>query len=131
MEGTYQVYCEGKPVGTVCLTRWGLYYEIECRCKKSGDEMMELVWNGKTDQEKLGLLLPTDEGLMLQKRIPVKRLGNGTGEFFLIPRNSCVDPPVTVDAQKSFPYLQDLPDLFLIRKDGQTMIGFKSKKSKI
>lgn len=131
MVGTYQVYFEGIPVGTVCLTKWGLYYELECHCQKISDEMMELVTNVKDDRKKLGLLLPSDEGLMLRKRIPAKDLGEGKGEFFLVPRNSPIFEQVPVDPQNPFPYLQKLPDAFLTCKDGQPMIGFKSKKSKI
>ena len=72
MEGTYAVTYRGQTVGTVDVTREGLYRRIRARCRVSGSEIHRLYADG----EKLGVLIPDRGGLMLETRIPAKRWKN-------------------------------------------------------
>lgn len=130
MEGTYQVRFEGRPVGTVSVTHWGLYYRVYCRCQGIGKEIMELEARSNDVRERLGILVPMDGSMGLERKIPIKRLGEGKMTFSLIPRNSEAQPLVAVSENEPFVYLQQLGDAYLEMQDGRPMIGFRKKPGK-
>ncbi len=70
MEGIYQVAYRGQTVGTAQVRREGLYCRILCRCRVRDDEIHRLYADG----EKIGVLMPDRGGLILETRIPAKRL---------------------------------------------------------
>lgn len=120
MAGTYAVGLGEEKIGTVRLTRWGLYYEISCCCRPVGAQMLELVAQGNGWQEKLGLLAPADGGLRLDRRIPVKRLGEGELTFFVLPREWMQQLQIPIRPEEPFAYLQQLHNAYLVQ-DGAEM----------
>lgn len=75
MEGTYEITYRGQTVGTVDVTREGLYCRIRARCRVSDKKIHRLYAGG----EKLGVLMPDREELVLECRIPAKHLRTGSG----------------------------------------------------
>lgn len=119
MEGIYPLYWGERRVGTVTLTRQGLYYALFCRCEATG-EMLELR---QGSGEVLGLLAPAHGALELRRKIPIKHFSHSTA-FCVQPRMADVQA-VEVDAHKPFSYLRQLPSAYLLTQQGQVKIGFK------
>ena len=73
MRGNYEVTYAGQAVGTVELSREGLYYRIICRCRVSDSEIHRLYADG----EKIGVLIPDGGELVLNTKVAAKRLKEG------------------------------------------------------
>ncbi len=120
MEASYPVSMGNKPVGKVLLRKQGLYYSIRCRCQLSGGVVCRLAVRCDGRQEKLGILVPMEEGFGLDTKLPAKRLGQGSLEFLLLPRHETVNGTfVPIYPEEPFAYISRLKDGFLARKDGQ------------
>ena len=71
-------------------------------------------------KEDLGTLVPIDDVFGLEKRIPVKRLGEGTPEFLLVSKDSVrKEKFVPVYPEEPFSYMSRLKDAYLERRNGQ------------
>lgn len=119
MEGSYPLYWGERRVGTVTLTRQGLYYALFCRCEAAG-EMLELR---QGSGEVLGLLAPAHGALELRRKIPIKHFSHNT-TFCVQPRTDDVQA-VEIDAHSPFAHLRQLPSAYLLTQQGQVKIGFK------
>ncbi len=86
MEGNFEVYQDGKSVGTVALTREGLYYHIRCRCKLDAEAVTRLMWKQGHDYVSLGILVPMAGGFGLDTRIAVKKCPGEKPEFVLVEK---------------------------------------------
>ena len=75
MEENYEVFHEGRSVGTVKLRREGLYYRLVCSCRVADGQIHRLYADG----EKLGVLIPDRGELMLDTKVAAKRLKPGCG----------------------------------------------------
>ena len=120
MVGTFEIKDGASSVGKATVEQQGLYYKISCRCRLTGNGMCRLMvaCNGK--QEDLGTLVPMDGAFGLEKRIPVKRLGEGTPEFLLMSKESVrKEKFVPVYPEEPFSYLSRLQDAYLARRNGQ------------
>ena len=65
----------GQVVGRVEVCREGLYCRISCCCRRNDDEIHRLFAGG----EKLGVLIPEGNELVLKTRVAAKRLKEGCG----------------------------------------------------
>ena len=110
MEGTYPVSYRGEKVGTASLRRRGLYYEIDCRCRMAGGEMVQLILIDGKRMEDLGLLIPNNGSLELRKRIPTKQIGEVRPEFCLRCRTGEKAVFFAIDPQRPFPSLHRLTE---------------------
>lgn len=73
MQERQEVFFEGRPVGTVELTRDGLYYRLECRCRMPGQEIRRLYADGA----RIGVMIPEAGELVLKTKVAAKRLKPG------------------------------------------------------
>ena len=73
MEGIFDVTRGGQVVGTVQIKREGLYCRVVCRCGMDDGKIHRLYASG----EKIGVLIPDREGLILETRVAAKRLKEG------------------------------------------------------
>lgn len=122
MEQDYEVSFGGKPVGRVQVSRQGLYYRFCCRCRVSGDVVCRLYAQCGDNKENLGVVVPMGDGFGLDTKIPVKRLGEGTMEFRLVPKSE-KNPEgkfVPIYPEEPFSYIERLQDAFLAVQNGQT-----------
>lgn len=87
MEGNYPVFYQQKAVGKVVVMKKGLYYSFHCRCRMESGMMCRLVAKWPDTWENLGIPVPEGDGLELKRKLPVKRLGEETPEFLLIPHD--------------------------------------------
>ena len=122
----YEVALGKDKVGKVQVTREGLYYRFCCRCRLSGDVVCRLAVRCAEKEENLGVLVPVGEGFGLDKRIPVKNLGEGEMEFFLMPkREDAQGKFVPICPEEPFAYIARLKDAFLARQNGQVGVVIK------
>lgn len=114
MEGTYGVYFGTQMAGKVQVTRQGLYYRFSCRCRLTGDVMCRLRISSGGRRESLGVVVPMDGGFGLDTRLPVKKLGQGTPEFALVPKHEIGGSRlVPICPEEPFSYIARLKAAFL------------------
>ena len=72
-------------------------------------------------QENLGVLVPVGDGFGLDRKFPVKRLGEGEMTFSLGQKQE--DRPegtfVPIYPEEPFSYIERLKDAYLVKKNGQ------------
>ena len=132
MEGTYTVRFGNQDVGKVQVSREGLYYRFFCRCRISGDVVCRLAVVCGEKEEILGVVVPVEEGFGLEKKLPAKRLGEGTMEFFLITKGSAPIREtrqegkfVPIYPEEPFAYIAQLKQAFFVRQNGQAGLLIK------
>ena len=126
MIGTYEIRQGSSPIGQVKVERQGLYYRFICRCRPKDTGMHRLVASCNGKQEDLGTLVPMDGAFGLEKRIPAKRLGEGTPEFLLMSKNGIrKERFVPVYPEEPFSYMSRLKGAYLERKEGQLGLAFR------
>jgi len=125
----YEVFFGKDKAGKVQVLREGLYYRFICRCRISGEVVCRLVVRCGENQENLGVVVPVGDGFGLDKRIPVKHLGDGEMQFSLIPKTGLPEGKfVPIYPEEPFSYIARLKDAFLARQNGQVGILIKEKQ---
>lgn len=120
MEENYELFCEGKAVGTVQVLRQGLYFRFCCRCDHIGDEMLRLTAICADKRADLGVLVPVENGFGLVTKLPIKRLGDGKLQFEVTLRHKEVTGIfLPIDPEKPFPRLSELNNARFSHRDGQ------------
>ena len=128
LEGIYEVHLGGNTVGKVQLIRQGLYYKVRCRCYIEGDLVYRLYAVSTKARENLGVLVPDGDGFSLDKRIPVKRVGEDTTEFVLSAGAGCTQGTfVPICPEEPFRYIERLKDAFLETQNGHVGIRIQQK----
>ena len=129
MEGNYAVTFGQAPVGKVQVQKQGLYYRFTCRCRISGDVVCRLVARCGEKQENLGIVVPMDGGFGLDTKIPVKRLGEGSVEFSLVPRHEiAMGTFVPICPEEPFAYIRRLKNAYFEKRYGQAGVVLRDMK---
>lgn len=126
MEEKYAVSFGNEQVGKVSVQRRGLYYRFRCRCRITGGAVYRVRVRCGEIQESLGILVPMEGGFGLDTQIPVKRLGEGEMEFFMVPKYESSPVAIApVYPEEPFAYISRLKDAYLVRQNGELAIGIK------
>ncbi len=121
MEENYGVYFGKELAGKVQVVKQGLYYHFHCRCRLSGDVVCRLQVGCGRNRESLGIVVPMGDGFGVDTRLPVKRIGEGSMTFTLVPKHEAVSGRfVPVYPEEPFAYIQLLKNAYLVRQNGQT-----------
>ncbi len=83
MMGSYNVILRGKTVGSVQLSKQGLYYHLRCSCTVADQNIYRLLGSCEGDQIRFGVLVPEGNRLALETKIPSKKLSGEALEFWL------------------------------------------------
>lgn len=127
METCYEVFFGQETVGKVQVIRQGLYYRFICYCKLSGDVVCRLGVRCGEKTENLGVVVPMGDGFGLDKKLPVKHLGEGKMEFYLMPKHDKVQGKfVPIYPEEPFSYIERLKDAFLAQQNGQVGVIIKN-----
>lgn len=119
MNVQYEVCLAEKTVGSVQVGQEGLYYKFVCTCRLTGSVIYELLAKCGEKEENLGILVPSGKYFGLIKRIPVKKLGQGSLSFQLKPRHNKLQGRfVPIRADEPFGYIQRLEQAYLACVDG-------------
>ena len=120
MIGTFEIMQGTSTIGKVTVERQGLYYRIRCRCCLTGEVMHHLVVSSGEKREDLGTLVPLDGAFGLEKRVPVKKLGEGEPTFQLLPKHSSPNGRfIPVYPEEPFSYMSRLKEAYLEARNGQ------------
>lgn len=129
MEGTYEVTSAGQAVGTVMVSRQGLYCHFACRCHLTGEIMFRLILKQEGQSYDLGILIPRDGCFGLDTRLAAKTLGEGIPQFFLKPKHGQLQPgAIHVCPEEPFAYLDRLENAYLITRGEEKWIDFREEK---
>jgi hypothetical protein len=129
MEGTYEVISGGQAVGSVTVSRQGLYYHFSCRCRISGEIMFRLIMEIEGISRDLGILVPIDGQFGLNTWVSMKSQGKEKPSFLLRPKREALDGIlVRICPEEPFSYLTKLESAYLVRKNGEMMVGFREEK---
>ncbi len=130
MTRTYPVLRDGREAAQVLCGTEGLYYRVACCCRLEPGAMYDLMAEGTAGRENLGLLAPSGGLFRLERRVPVKHLGEGELRFYLAAHGAGQSETlVPVTAGEPFAYLHLLQHARLVIKDGTPWI-LLAKKSK-
>ena len=120
MEKCFAVTLGENPVGKVLVSRRGLYYSFCCRCDLKGDDIYRLAVTCGGVQQNLGVLVPQDGGFALERKVPVKQIGEGDMTFTLMTKQSAVSERfVPISPEEPFAYISRLKESFLAVRKGQ------------
>ena len=123
MEGNYPILMGGKEIGTVKVTRQGLYYSIDCRCALSGEVICRVTVTCGEKTHSLGIPVPEGGAFVLRTRLPVKQLGEGQLRFQAQPNHRPVAGLfVPISPEEPFAYITRLKESYLVRRNGQVGI---------
>ena len=126
MEGVYDIMLGGRPVGQAAVFRKGLYLYFDCRCRLSGETVCRIRVKCGEAETDLGIPVPEGREFVLRTKKPVKGMGTGVPEFWVMPnRVTLPENWVPVRAEEPFAYLTRLQDAFLEVRDGQVGISFR------
>ena len=93
MADTYEIKYLDETVGHVRTQKQGLYLCFHCRCSLPDQGMYRIhaVGSGRED---LGICVPMDGSFGIDKKIPLKRLGEAELSFQLVPKDWKPQEPV-------------------------------------
>lgn len=127
LEGIYRVEYHHRSVGKVQLIQQGLYYRVICRCECAGDEVLRLFAESESGRENLGVMLPEDGTLRLDRKVPAKQIPKGKLRFFLSAGAAKPEGNfIPICPQEPFAYIEALKDAFLATEHGK--IGIVIRK---
>ena len=129
MEGTYEVCLGSMPMGTVHVSRQGLYWHFDCRCSLHSDTMQELILHIGQQTHNLGLLTPESGTFCLRTKLAAKKIGQGTPKFCLQPRHAPMEGIfVPLHPQEPFRYLHRLEQTYLARRGEEVGLVLPAEK---
>lgn len=105
----YNVILEKNVVGSVKVTRQGLYSRFHCACTLPDAGIYKLIVCSDDRRTNLGILVPQGSCFGLDTKIPRKNLGEGTLSFVILSAyGQSEDIFVPVKPGEPFVYLQML-----------------------
>ena len=123
MESCYEVFFGKEVAGKVQLLRQGLYYRVICRCHIPGDQVYRLYVVQGGQRENLGVVVPDGDGFLLDKKIPVKRIGDEIPRFILSSGGSPLPGKfIPICPEEPFLYIDRLKTAFLESEHGKVGI---------
>ena len=128
LESFYEVYEGTQQIGKVQVLRQGLYYRLICRCNVQSDQIYRLYLHNAGAREKLGVLIPDGDGMFLDKKIPVKRIGEGEFRFSVsTDQSAAVGTFIPIQPEEPFAYIDRLKTAFLKTENGKVGIVTEEK----
>ena len=112
MAETYEIIFDQECVGRAIVERNGLYLCFCCRCRLPNEGLYRIHVIGDDVREDLGICIPMDDGFGMDKRIPVKRLGEGAFCFELLPKDwelTAAEPKLVEEQETAMPVPQFIP----------------------
>ena len=117
---TYPILRGGETIGQASVEKKGLYYYFSCRCSLSGEVIYRLVASCGEKRENLGVPVPEGETFVLNTRIPVNKLGQGTVTIQAVPKHGSLDGKfIPISPDEPFEYLRQLEKAVFEKRNGQ------------
>lgn len=114
----YNILLKKEIVGYADVRICGLFTEFNCICKLNTNELHRVYISYDDKIVPLGVLIPENGHFTLRTRIPVKRLGKGTPEFYLTGSVCDKKEYIPIDPHKPFLHLSRIKDAKFVIVDG-------------
>ena len=115
MEGAYPIFFGEASVGTVSVSREGLYYRFDCRCRLQRKEIFKIYAERADGKLLLGTPIPEGDYYRLRTMLPAKRFLGDIPKFCL--RQEMFVP---VRPDEPFLYLKDLRYAVFAVRNGES-----------
>lgn len=115
----YEVFCGQSCVGSVHITREGLYYKFHCTCTLPNRDIHRLWVSDGENNWDLGICVPSGDHFTVTARLPIKQLRGEDWSFRLLSPKEIAAPVATGEP---FDRLADLENSRLREVDGQSML---------
>lgn len=110
MTDTYDITYDSAPVGRALMKKQGLYYAFSCRCRLPDEGLYRIHAISADRREDLGICVPMDGGFGMDKKIPIKRMGEGELTFQLVPKDWKQQEPAIVPEPEKPLQEEEKPD---------------------
>ena len=119
--GKYEVKFYQKPVGTMEVSREGLYYLFRCKCKLPLNQIFRITVSCGNEPVNLGVLIPCNDTFCLDTKRPIKLFAQAEPLFTII---SDSDNWIPVRKDRPFSKIEDLESGIFRQQDGVPGILF-------
>lgn len=120
MEKVYDIMLGDKPIGNAIVKKEGLYYHFCCSCRLSGEILYRLVVTCGERTENLGICIPKGNGFGLDRKVPVKRLGEGNLLLYVVPKHGELNGKfIPIRDDEPFAYIGSLQKAYLEIRSAQ------------
>lgn len=126
--GKYEIILRGKSVGTMDVSREGLYYRFRGKCKLPMDNIYRMRILQDDSVGKLGVLVPCNGLFLLDTKRPAKLFTNTVPAFCIESENEAENEWVAIDENTPFPKLADLENGVFMCKEKVPGILFTDPK---
>lgn len=117
MVNSYDVFWEGKAVGTASFEKEGLYWKIRCCCDIPDDVPYQVTLKAGEEID-MGLLVREENGYCLTKRIAMKRIGDMQPSLMASPRRAkALEAFQPIISDEPFSYIEKIKNTKLETKD--------------
>ena len=128
LEGNWSVTYDGREVGHCEIHRIGLYYHFTSYCVRVSSQVTRLYLHCDGKEVDLGIFVPQEDRLILEKRVAIKHLPKGRPVFSLIiagQRNTEACHFIPVCEDKPLQCLHELRDARFAARNGVVGIIIK------
>ncbi len=119
----YDVFLGTESIGKAEVGLEGLYYRIFAKCCLSGTVIYKLYVSCGENTIDLGIFVPEGKFFCVQTKLPAKRLGTGTLQFWAVQRHSESQGKfIPLSPEKPFAHIKRLGEARLQVRDGKVGI---------
>ncbi len=119
--GKYEVLFHQKPVGTMEVSRDGLYYRFCCKCKLPQNQIFRITVSYGNEHVNLGVLIPCNDTFHLDTKRPIKLFTQAEPLFTV---TSDTENWIPIREDRPFPRIEDLENGIYCEQDGVPGILF-------
>lgn len=122
------VFLNEEVIGTVQISKEGLYYRFRCQCSLPQAGMYRLIVSNANIQMDLGICIPQGTCFVLDRKVAIKHLGDGKLNFHVVLKTNPVgDRFIPVCSDKRFNYITELKHASYQIRDGNPGILIPKK----
>lgn len=107
MEESVRILCGGEPIGTAQVRKEGLYYRVECQCRKETQSILRLAAHCEGGTVMLGVLCPNGDRWTLETKIAAKHFKGRIMQIAVVGQRSN-ERFVPIYENKPFAYLSEV-----------------------
>lgn len=128
MSEIYPILLGKNCIGQASVSRQGLYYQIACACRLSGEVVYRVRASCADKAVNLGILVPENGLFAVRSRVAISKLGVGALSFCAIPQHVKTDDNfIPLKPDEPFAYLHRMDGMYLSKRGSQ--IGLCIKES--
>ena len=128
MSENYPVLLGNACIGQACVSRQGLYYQITCSCRLSGEAVCRILVSSGDKEESVGILVPENGKFAVRSRIAASSLGSGVLSFRAVPKLTEInDSFIPIRPDEPFALIACLDEMSLEKRGAVTGLCMNSQ----